>query len=159
MVLVTLVINGLTLPLIAGAFGRQGAIDEEEKERSARISILKAPIAEFDRRMAEESLPLDPTDVMWVRQSLAGRLDFIDGGEDPARKRIIQNRGLDLYLQLLRVERRELHRLFRNHKVSQDSFTKIEREIDLEERGARSQIIDKTAAPRRKFRRTKDSDR
>ena len=35
----------------------------------------------------------------------------------------------------------------------------MEREIDLEERGARSQIIDKTAAPRRKFRRTKDSDR
>jgi len=156
-VLVTLVVNGLSLPLIAGAFGRQGAMDDEEKERAARVSILKAPIAEFDRRMAEESLPLDPTEVMWVRQSLAGRLAFIDGGEDPVRKRIIQNRGLDLYLQLLRVERRELHRLFRNHKLSQESFTKIEREIDLEERGARSQIIDKTAAPHRKFRRTKDS--
>ena len=157
-VLVTLLVNGLTLPLVAGAFGRQGDAGAEEQEREARIAILQAPIAEFDRRMAEDSLPLPPTDVMWVRQSLAGRLAFVEGGEDPERKRLVQNRGLALYLQLLRVQRRELHRLFRAHKLGQDSFTKIEREIDLEERGARSQIIDKAAAPRRKISWTKGSD-
>jgi hypothetical protein len=109
--------------------------------------------------MEDEKLPSTPADVMWVRQSLAGRLAFVEGGEDPERKRQVQNRGLDLYLQLLRVERRELHRLFRGHKLSQGSFTKIEREIDLEERGARSQIIDKAAAPHRKLRRRAGSDR
>jgi CPA1 family monovalent cation:H+ antiporter len=158
-VLVTLVVNGLSLPFIAGAFGGPVTLRSIEQERDARIAILKAPIAEFDRRMEDEKLPSTPADVMWVRQSLAGRLAFVEGGEDPERKRQVQNRGLDLYLQLLRVERRELHRLFRGHKLSQGSFTKIEREIDLEERGARSQIIDKAAAPHRKLRRRAGSDR
>lgn len=158
-VLVTLVVNGLSLPFIAGAFGGPGTHRSIEQEREARIAILKAPIAEFDRRMEDEKLPLAPADVMWVRQSLAGRLAFVEGGEDPERKRQVQNRGLDLYLQLLRVERRELHRLFRGHKLSQGSFAKIEREIDLEERGARSQIIDKAAALHRKLRRRGGSDR
>lgn len=157
-VLVTLVINGLSLPFIAGAFGRQDDAGELEREREARIAILKAPIAEFDRRMTEESLPREASEVLWVRQSLAGRLSLVEGGEDPEKKRQIQKSGLGLYLQLLRVERRELHRLFRAHQINQACFTKIQREIDLEERGARSQIIDKAAAPNRKLKRRVSSD-
>lgn len=158
-VLSTLVINGLTLPMIAGALGRERDSEAKEQERKARIAILQAPIAEFDRRMQEESLPLAPTDLMWVRESLTSRLSLIEGAEDLEAKQLVQSRGTELNLQLLRVQRRELHRLFRVHKLSRESFTKIQREIDLQERSARSQIMDKAAAPHRKIRRKADSDR
>lgn len=148
-VLVTLVANGLSLPLVARAIGGRESIDQDA-EQQARTAILHASVAEFDRRMEASLLPLPAEELMWVREMLDERLRLAkeQAGEKAHHESHIG--ALGFYLLLLAEQRKELRRLFHRRKIRKAIFHKLEHEIDLEETRTRSQIGEQAAAPDRR---------
>jgi len=123
-IVMTLVVQGLTLaPLIrALAFAPDGAHHEEE-----RLARLEAA-----RRSAEalEDLSREPwadaRDVDWLRSELRDRLRLLDhhNGAPEGRRR--------LRAEMMRAERRMLIRLRNEGAISDDVLRDLEQELDLE---------------------------
>ncbi|MEO2168472.1 MAG: Na+/H+ antiporter [bacterium] len=145
-VLVTLVANGLSLPLVARAIGGRESLDQDA-EQQARTAILHASVAEFDRRMEASLLPLPAEELMWVREMLVESLRLAKEQAGEKAQHESQIGALGFYLLLLAEQRKELRRLFHRRKIRKATFQKLEREIDLEETRSRSQIGEQAATP------------
>jgi CPA1 family monovalent cation:H+ antiporter len=133
-ILSTLVLQGLTLPLVVRWLGLKERHDEKQ-ERNARLKLAHAALAHLNK-MADQN-PRQEKALRQVSAHYQERIEDLNDeladalGWSDQREHWLATRGLRL--DTLRVERRELIKLRREHQVSEDLMHQIERELDLEE--------------------------
>lgn len=135
-ILTTLVLNGLTLPLLIRWVGPGPDEIEEESEMRARLAVLCAARDELDRRVENGSDALSTEDVVALRAELSSRIQRAETRAGLAERRSGHERLHRTYLELLRFERRHLERLRRQRRISQEVARRIELDIDVEESSA-----------------------
>jgi Na+/H+ antiporter len=133
-ILFTLVVMGLTLPLVIGRLGLEDDGIEELEDAKARIRGAEAALARLEELVGED----------WVREETVERLRGayrfrtnrfrarLDDGDDGS----IESRSLDyqrLRRELLAAERDALVELRRAGIISNDVWIRVGRDLDLED--------------------------
>jgi CPA1 family monovalent cation:H+ antiporter len=137
-ILVTLVLQGLTLPpLIRGLRLAGGALQHPE-ETEARRAILQAALNYLDqvREQAKPELVEVYDDLSrHYRSRLATLQEEEENGQAPADSigPQLYNRQLELQHKVLMVERQTAIRLRYERRISDEFLRELERELDLSE--------------------------
>jgi Na+/H+ antiporter len=123
-IMMTLVLQGLTLAPIIRALRFTPEHTHREEERLARLEAARRG-AEALEDMSREGWA-DPVDVEWLRSELRERLRLRahHGGTTEGRRR--------LRAGIIAAERRMLVRLRNEHAISDDVLRELEHELDLE---------------------------
>ena len=123
-ILVTLVVQGLTLAPIIRAFNFTPEKSHHLEARAARLEASRRGAEVLDDLSHEEWV--DERDVEWLRNELRDRIRLLEhhAGEPEGRRRL---RGA-----MLRAERRMLVRLRNEGAISDDVLRELEQELDLE---------------------------
>jgi CPA1 family monovalent cation:H+ antiporter len=123
-ILVTLVVQGLTLAPIIRAFRFTPEKSHHLEARAARLEASRRGAEVLDDLSHEEWV--DERDVEWLRNELRDRIRLLEhhAGEPEGRRRL---RGA-----MLRAERRMLVRLRNEGAISDDVLRELEQELDLE---------------------------
>jgi Na+/H+ antiporter len=123
-IMMTLVLQGLTLAPLIRVFGFTPEQTHNEEERLARLETVRRG-AEALEDMAREPWA-DPRDVDWLRAEVKDRLRLRDhhGGSPDGRRR--------LRAGMIGAERRMLVRLRNEGTISDDVLRELEQELDLE---------------------------
>jgi CPA1 family monovalent cation:H+ antiporter len=132
-ILATLVVQGLTLPLLIRALGLEDDGSQEREEIKGRIEVANAALARIDVLVREE----------WVREDTAER---VRGLYDYRRSRFAARyHGADdgieersaayqrLMRDLLHAQRDTLIRLRDEGRIGDEVMHRIEHDLDLEE--------------------------
>jgi hypothetical protein len=133
-ILATLVVQGLTLPMLIQFLRLEDDGLEDREDAKARIKAAEAAIARLEELVAED----------WVREDTAERMrglyDFrrnrfrarLDGADEDG----IEERSQDyqrLRRELLDAERAAMLELRRNGVISDDVMQRVQRDLDLED--------------------------
>ena len=131
-ILVTLVVQGLTLPLLIRKLGLCEADPLETVEREARKRMLRGAL---DYLESVESDETRPDEAVWldVMHHYKDRYAMVDGHkateEDPTPKQWSQM--YDLNNRVRAAERAALATMRNEHEISDHVLRKLERELDL----------------------------
>jgi CPA1 family monovalent cation:H+ antiporter len=123
-IVMTLVVQGLTLEPIIRAFRFAPDVSQVEEERMARRESLRRG-AEALEDMSTEPW-VDARDVAWMRNELRDRLRLHEyhGGNPDGRRRLLAG--------VLQAERRMLVRLRNEGAISDEVLRDLEQELDME---------------------------
>ncbi|HKH58435.1 MAG TPA: hypothetical protein VKA20_07865, partial [Rubrobacter sp.] len=139
-ILVTLVVQGMSLPLLIRRLGLAGAEGEEEREETeARLRAAEAALARLDELADEARVREDTTTRMrdlyeYRRRRFAARhSEQTENGEvdDGYEERSLAYQRFRR--ELLGAERAELLRLRSEGHISDEVRRRVERDLDLEE--------------------------
>src|SRR5919202_1529039 len=137
-ILVTVVLQGLSLPFLINRLGLEGDEEEEREEDEARLRAAEAALARIEKLASEE----------WVREDRADRLrEFYEHRRnrfasrfteesDSAEEDGYEERSLAyqrLRRELLGAEREALLQLRNEGHISDEVRRRVERDLDLEE--------------------------
>ncbi len=133
-ILATLVLQGLSLPLLIRVLGLEDDGSVEREETRARIESADAALARLEELTGEE----------WVREDTAERVRGVFGyrrSRFVARKMGVDEDGYEersqsyqrLSRELLLAQRSTLVRLRNEGEISDEALHRIERDLDLEE--------------------------
>jgi CPA1 family monovalent cation:H+ antiporter len=134
-ILITLLGLGLTLPFVVKALGIANVgqaehHEEYEAEVAARRNLLAATRASIDEMAKTRQLPDDIVDILCARHM--ARSSQVPGGAD-GDKTTMTEESARLVRELIADERRSIHRLLREGKITDEARRRIERDLDLEE--------------------------
>jgi CPA1 family monovalent cation:H+ antiporter len=123
-IVVTLLLQGLTLAPIIRAFAFVPDRTHLEEERIARLEALRRGAEALEDQSREPWV--DRSDVEWLRNEVRDRLRLHDrrGGEVDGRRR--------LRMGMINAERRMLVRLRNEGAISDEVLRQLEQELDLE---------------------------
>ncbi len=133
-ILATLVLQGLSLPLLIRRLGvRDDGLSEVEEAR-ARIHAAGAALARIDELAAEDWVAGDTADRLrglygFRRERFEARLDEADDGRVEERSLAFQR----LRRELLEAERGAILRLRNEGAINDEVMQRIERDLDLED--------------------------
>jgi CPA1 family monovalent cation:H+ antiporter len=133
-ILATLVVQGLTLPLLIRALGLEDDGSQEREEIKGRIKVADAAIARIDELVREDWVREDTVERMrglydYRRSRFAARFDGEDEDGLEERSAAFQR----LLRELLRAQRTTLIQLRNEGRISDEVMHRIERDLDLEE--------------------------
>ncbi|HEY1261885.1 MAG TPA: Na+/H+ antiporter [Terriglobales bacterium] len=134
-ILVTLVLQGLTLPPLIRALGVAGSSGPQPEEREARRAIVHAAINFLEKLRSEagsEDTEVYEELAQHYRRRIATLADEGDAGQDGIDSTFYKH-FIDLSLELLRVERQTAVRLRNQGRISDELLRTIEHELDLGE--------------------------
>jgi monovalent cation/hydrogen antiporter len=132
-ILATLVVQGLSLPLLIRALGLEDDRIGEKEETKGRIKVADAALQRLDELMEED----------WVREDTAERVQGLynyrrnrfasrfDGDPDGVEERSANYQRL--MVELLVAQRQRLVQLRDEGIIGDDAMHRIERDLDLEE--------------------------
>jgi len=134
-ILVTLVLQGLTLPALIRALGLAAPPSAHPEEKEARRAILEAALAHLEK--ARSKHPGDSAEVyddlaqhyQHRLATLSEEADGVEGNANPA----FYKRFIDLSRELLRVERHTAVQLRNQRRISDELLRELEHELDLGE--------------------------
>lgn len=135
-IFITVVGIGSTLPFVVRAlgvaqYGHYEAKHEREKEIAARRELVAASRKELNRLIKECELPEGLARFLEARHETRVRAlpepPAKDGEFTPA------TRGAIMVRQIISIERKLLHKLLRDGKITDETRRRIERDLDLEE--------------------------
>jgi CPA1 family monovalent cation:H+ antiporter len=137
-ILVTLVGQGLALPVLIRKLGLARGGEEEsrlelEQQRTARGEVLDSAARMFEQIAAERALPDDLVRQIENHIAVQRRQIPSDLGDGLALTQSIA----ELRAELIGEQRRVLHQLLRDGKLSDESRRRLERDLDLEEEALR----------------------
>ena len=126
-IMVTLVGQGLTLPLVVRRFAPADPRESEEIEERARRETTQAALERIDEIAGEADVPREALDHARQRYELRRRhlSEEAERHELPAARNIQR--------ATLEAEREALDRLHAEGEIDQDTARRLERELDLEE--------------------------
>ena len=133
-IFVTLVLQGLTLPLLVRALGLADAPGPDPEQESARREMLMAALAHLPR-----SRGADESEFGMLYEKLSGqyqqRLTALSGDEKNERAVVSKHhrRHNHLVRQLLRVEWHTAVRLRNEGRINDETLRELEYELDLRE--------------------------
>jgi CPA1 family monovalent cation:H+ antiporter len=131
-IVVTLVLQGITLPSLIRVLGLAGAAGPNCEEQQARRIVIEAAVSHLEEarvRDSEESADLYEDLTLHYRQRLA-RLQPGDGNQEDIAD---HDRYIELSLETLRIERETAIRLRNEGRINDEVLRRIERELDLTE--------------------------
>jgi CPA1 family monovalent cation:H+ antiporter len=134
-ILVTLVLQGLTLPPLIKALGVAGGGTQTQEESEARREILQAALDHLEKsRGNDDSATLEVYDDL--AQHYRRRMETLN--EDGAQEQNSGGAGFykrfnELSRELLRVERQTAVRLRNHRRIGDELLRDIEHELDLSE--------------------------
>jgi CPA1 family monovalent cation:H+ antiporter len=133
-ILVTLVLQGLSLPYVIQALRLEPDTLEEREENKARIFAADAATRRLDEIEREGWVPEDTIERMrglyaFRRRRFVARFDDDDDGAIEERSVTYQR----LRRELLDAERRALLDLRRERRISGDVMNRVQRDLDLED--------------------------
>jgi hypothetical protein len=143
-ILVTLVAQGLTLPLVVRWLGLVDAGLEERharlrQEANARLEVARAALGRLDKAAAQFQLPKDLLGKR--RERLCHHILQLEAAQDPEGAGIeLAWRAKKVELQLIDEERRRLNALLREGRITDDVRRRIERDLDLDEERLRRNV-------------------
>jgi Na+/H+ antiporter len=132
-ILATLVVQGLSLPLLIRALGLEDDHIGEKEETKGRISVADAALERLEELRVED----------WVREDTAERVQSLynyrrnrfasrfDGDPDGVEERSAAYQRL--MVELLVAQRQRLIRMRDDGKIGDEVMHRIERDLDLEE--------------------------
>ena len=132
-ILATLVVQGLSLPLLIKALGLEDDRIGEKEETKGRIKVADAALQRLDELKEED----------WVREDTAERVEALynyrrnrfssrfDGDPDGVEERSANYQRL--MVELLVAQRQRLIQLRDEGIIGDDAMHRIERDLDLEE--------------------------
>jgi monovalent cation/hydrogen antiporter len=133
-IVITLLLNGLTLPLLVRALKIRGDRKVEREERAARIATAQAAIVALRKKLPE----LKATDdVAFAKSLLAHYAQWLDRHSANAERRHHLDRKHDarreLWLAALRAERDELTHMRKNDVIDDEVHRRLQTDLDLRE--------------------------
>jgi NhaP-type Na+/H+ or K+/H+ antiporter len=133
-ILVTLVLQGMTLPPLIRALHLEDDGIEAREEAKARLKAADAALARIDELVDEDWVREDTAERMrgmyrFRRNRFAARFDSDDDGAIEARSTDYQR----LRRELLEAERRAVVELRRTGVINDEIMHKVERDLDLED--------------------------
>lgn len=130
-ILVTLVVQGLTLPPFIRMLGLAGASGPDREEQAARRDVTEAALAYLEeaKRNANDSEPLYDD----LIRHYAHRLASIESDGKQTVSGREHRRYAELSLEALRAERATAIRLRDEGKINDNVLRRLERELDLSE--------------------------
>jgi CPA1 family monovalent cation:H+ antiporter len=133
-ILVTLVIQGLSLPKLIQWLGVRDGVDADEQERDLRRKLANKAIAHLEENHAIGSLP-DPA-LAQLKNGFELKIDYLNGrlrtdlpGEGPYG---LYEQVVQVQLELIEVERALVDEQRRQGELSDELLRKLENELDLE---------------------------
>jgi Na+/H+ antiporter len=136
-ILVTLVLQGLTLAPLVRALGLSGSAGPNCEEIEARRIVTEAALAHLESirpQLQSEQAAGDSEDIY---EDLIGhyrhRLANINAGEDNQAQAIHHQRFIDVSRETANVERQAAVRLRNEGRINDQVLRRIERELDLNE--------------------------
>lgn len=134
-ILVTLVLQGLTLPPLIRALGLAGVPHSDSEETEARRTILRAALAHLER--TRHDLGPEFADVIedlteHYQRRMATLTDAVEL-EDTAHRRQTHRQFIELSREVLRIEREQAVRLRNQRVISDELLRELEHELDLGE--------------------------
>ena len=131
-ILVTLVVQGLTLPAVIRMLGLAGASGPDQEEQDARRIITRAALDYL--KGAKKNADDDSADLYDdLIQHYSNRLASIESDGQKTASGGDHQRYIELSLESLRVERATVIRLRDDGKINDAVLRRIERELDLSE--------------------------
>lgn len=135
-ILVTLVLQGLTLGPLIRLLGVGADCDERTEERIARTKTIHASIAEIERRCAASTGEIPHAVARTIREDYSHRLrdvearygDWLGGPAAPAAGPL-----RELHLSAIGAARQRLWKLRRDGDIGDEVMLRVQRELDLEE--------------------------
>jgi CPA1 family monovalent cation:H+ antiporter len=133
-ILVTLVLQGLTLPPLIRALGLAGTKSHETEEEGARKAMVEAALAHIEKARKKdgdefEGVYKDFSERYRHRLAKLTGTDEEGIGANPA----VYARYMELGRELVRVERRTAVKLRNEGRINDEVLRKVERELDLSE--------------------------
>jgi len=133
-ILVTLVLQGLTLPLLIRKFGIPHDAETDDEERLARLEANKAALEWIEKARANGDFPPDAVDRLRAEyDERIEQLEICADNPDDCRGEIATPRYQRLQHQALRVERKTIIRLRNERVINDDALRRIQRDLDLAE--------------------------
>jgi CPA1 family monovalent cation:H+ antiporter len=133
-ILVTLVGQGLTLPLLIRAIGIEDDGGAEREDAKARIKAAEAALARLDELALEDWVREDTVERMrgaYRFRSTRFRARYEGADEDGAEERSIQYQRLRR--ELLDAERQAVLALRNDGTITEEVMQRVQRDIDLED--------------------------
>ncbi|HZD95981.1 MAG TPA: Na+/H+ antiporter [Candidatus Sulfotelmatobacter sp.] len=133
-ILVTLVLQGLTLPMLIRALGLAGAAGPDCEEAEARRIMAEAALNHLDRA-GRDAGPEDVVLLNDLKEYYQRRLSSLprDGNEQDQSDAETYKHYLELSLHLLRVEREMAVELRNNGRINDEVLRQLLRELDMSE--------------------------
>jgi CPA1 family monovalent cation:H+ antiporter len=132
-ILVTIVVQGLTLPMLVRAVSLGQAAEDDQSEQRARLEAAQAAMERLDRAAVDDEAP--DTTVERLRTTYAEHAERAAAEIDD--ESVETEDSSDAYRELraltLAAERDAVTRLRREGKLSHDAARKLQHEIDLAE--------------------------
>jgi CPA1 family monovalent cation:H+ antiporter len=134
-IFITLVGLGLSLPIVVRWLGvadvaRGEHVAEHAAEIAARREALEAALRSLDGIVEQRELPDDVVKVLRARHEI--RASQLPDSLDPDAHDVSAE-GTELTRELIAAERKFIHALLRDGKITDESRRRIERDLDLEE--------------------------
>jgi CPA1 family monovalent cation:H+ antiporter len=134
-IFVTLVGLGLSLPMVVGWLGVADAgqsehIAEHQQEIEARRAALDAALRSLDAMIEKRDLSDDVVNLLRARHEI--RASQLPASLDPATHDV-SAAGTALTRELIAAERKFIHVMLREGKITDETRRRIERDLDLEE--------------------------
>ena len=132
-ILVTLVLQGLTLPPLIRALGLAGAANVESEEREARRSMAEAALQHLEEMSQKEGEKMNEV-YDDLAQHYRHRLATLNDGDaaNPAAATFYK-RFIALSRELIQIERRTAIDLRRQRRISDSVLRELEYELDVSE--------------------------
>jgi CPA1 family monovalent cation:H+ antiporter len=134
-ILVTLVLQGLSLPPLIRALGVAGSLGPRPEEKEARRAVLQAALSHLEKSRSEassESAEVYEDLAQHYRHRLATLSEEGDGSQDGVDPTFYK-RFNELSRELLRVERQTAVQLRNQNRIGDELLREIEHELDLGE--------------------------
>jgi monovalent cation/hydrogen antiporter len=137
-ILVTIVVQGLTLPLLVRACGLERSAEDERAEAEARLHAAEAALRRLDQAGAEDEAP--DTTVERLRTTFAEHAEraAAELGDRNVETEDSSEAYVELRAATLAAERDAIMRLRREGRLSSDAARRLEHELDLAESRLRS---------------------
>ncbi len=133
-IVITLLLNGLTLPLFIRVFKIRGDGKAEREERAARIATSQAAIAALNKKLPELKAA---DDVAFVKSLVAQYQQWFDRHSANAERRHHLDKKHDtrkeLWLEALRAERDELMNMRKQNVIDDEVHRRLQTDLDLRE--------------------------
>jgi monovalent cation/hydrogen antiporter len=131
-ILVTLVLQGLTLPSLIRMLGLAGAAGPHCEDQEARRLVMQAALQYLESQRAKglpDSAGLYDDLALHYRRRLAALTSGVDEAKDTSRDQY--GRYVDVSRKLLDVERQTALRLRDEGRITDDVLRQLEHELDL----------------------------
>src|SRR5215467_13356313 len=133
-ILVTLVLQGLTLPVLIRKLNVPRDAETDEEERLARLEANKAALEWIQEARAKSNFSADAVDRLRAEyDERIEQLEHCADNPDECRGEIATPQYQRLQHQALRVERKTIIRLRNQRVINDDALRRIQRDLDLAE--------------------------